>query len=58
MSELAMDENEKQAREASERHQPGEVHRRQRVKNIALGAVLFGMVALFYVVTIVKMSGG
>ena len=53
-----MDENEKQAREASERHQPGEVHRRQRGKNIALGAVLFGMVALFYVVTIVKMSGG
>ena len=58
MSELVMDENEKQARKASERHRPSEAHRRQRGKNIALGAVLFCMVVLFYVVAIVKMSGG
>lgn len=58
MSELVMNENEKQTGEpANDRHQSG-MHRRQRSKNIALGAVLFGMVVLFYVVAIVKMSGG
>lgn len=52
-----MDKNEKQAREAA-RRQPSEAHRRQRSKNIALGLLLAGMAALFYVVAIVKMSGG
>ncbi len=32
-------------------------HRRQRGKNIALLAVLGGLVVLFYLVTIVRMGG-
>jgi fatty acid desaturase len=35
-----------------------ERRRRQRVKNWALVAVLFALVALIYVVSIVRMSGG
>ncbi len=58
MSEQVMTENEKPAREAADDGQPSEMHRRQRGKNVALGAVLFGLVVLFYVVAIVKMSGG
>ena len=30
----------------------------RRGRNIALGAVLLGLVVLFYVVTLVKFSGG
>ena len=57
MSELVMTENEKQTGKLTDDRQPSETHRRQRGRNIALGAVLFGMVVLFYIVTIVKMSG-
>ncbi len=35
-----------------------ERHRRQRTRNIALLAVLLGLVALFYVMSIVRMGGG
>ncbi|MCX5579585.1 hypothetical protein [Kaistia terrae] len=35
-----------------------EQKRRQRARSIAIAAVLFGLVALFYVVTIVKMGPG
>lgn len=52
-----MNENEKQTGEAANDHQPSETHRRQRSKNIAVGLVLFGLVVLFYVVSIVKMGG-
>jgi hypothetical protein len=52
-----MNENEKQNNDAGESRQPSEMHRRQRGKNIALGAVLFGLVVLFYIVAIVKMGG-
>ena len=58
MSALLMDKNGKQARGVAKDRQPSEMHRQRRGKNIALAAVLFGMVVLFYVVAIVKMSGG
>ena len=35
-----------------------DMHRRQRRKNLAVMAVLFAMVALFYVLSIVRMGGG
>lgn len=57
MSELVMNENEKQTRDSADDRQPSEMHRRQRGKNIALGLVLFGMAVLFYVVAIVKIGG-
>ena len=56
MSELVMNENDKQNNRAADGRQPSEMHRRQRGKNIALGLVLFGLVVLFYVVAIVKMG--
>jgi hypothetical protein len=56
MSELLMDDNEKQPETRTER-QPSDTHRRQRGKNIALGLLLAGLAVLFYVVAIVKMSG-
>jgi hypothetical protein len=34
-----------------------EEHRRRRAKSIALALILAGLAALFYVITIVKMSG-
>jgi hypothetical protein len=34
-----------------------EQHRRQRGKNLAMLAVLVGLVVLFYVVTMVRMGG-
>lgn len=37
--------------------QHSDQHRRQRGKNIALVAVLLGLVGLFYVITIVRMGG-
>jgi hypothetical protein len=36
----------------------GEEQRRRRAKSIALALVLAGLAALFYLITIVKMSGG
>lgn len=53
-----MNENEKQNGKAADDGQPSEMHRRQRGKNIALALVLVGLVVLFYVVAIVKISGG
>ena len=41
----------------SERDAAEERRRRQRAKNWTLVAVLFALVALIYVVTIVRMSG-
>ena len=35
-----------------------EVHKRQRSKNLAMLAVLVGLVVLFYVVALVRMGGG
>jgi hypothetical protein len=35
-----------------------EEQRRRRAKSIALALVLAGLAALFYLITIVKMSGG
>ena len=59
MAEPAMDENAEQAGETAERDRHrSDTHRRQRSKNIALAAVLFGLAVLFYVVAIVKISGG
>ena len=57
MLEQIMNENGKQIRDSADDHQPSEMHRRQRGKNIALGLVLFGLVVLFYVVAIVKIGG-
>lgn len=37
---------------------PTERHRRQWSKNLALLAVLAGMVVLFFVVTVVRMGSG
>ncbi len=35
-----------------------EMHRKRRKRNIALAVVIFGLAALFYVMSIVRMSGG
>ncbi len=40
------------------RRYPSEVHKRQRSKNLTMLAVLVGLVVLFYVVALVRMSGG
>ena len=32
-------------------------HRRQRTRNLAVGAVLVGLVVLFFVLTVVRMGG-
>ena len=37
--------------------QTEEQRRRQRSRNIALAAVLLGLVALFYVITMVRIGG-
>lgn len=34
------------------------MHRRQRSKNLAVMLLLFGLVLLFYVLSIVRMGGG
>lgn len=36
----------------------GELRRRQRVKNIAVASALVALVALFYLITLVKLGGG
>lgn len=46
-----MDKNEKQAGKTAAKD-------RQRSRNIALAGLLFGLVVLFYIVTIVKMGIG
>lgn len=57
MTELVMDDKKTSAGKEAENRKPSEVHRRQRGKNIALAAVLFGLAVLFYIVAIVKMGG-
>ncbi len=52
-----MDDKQKKAGKEAGDRQPSDMHRRQRGKNIALAAVLFGLALLFYVVAIVKMGG-
>lgn len=42
---------------AMARHKPrSEMHRRQRAKNLTLFALLLGLVALFYLITLVRMG--
>ena len=53
-----MDKPGKNESRADDRRFPSEMHRRQRGKNIALAAVLVGLMVLFYVGVIVRMSGG
>ncbi len=45
--------------EAEDRGRVGadEARRRRRSKNIALALILFGLVVLFYVITVVKIGG-
>lgn len=57
MTELVMDDKQRQAGKAADDRQPSDTHRRQRGKNIALAAVLFGLAVLFYIVAIVKIGG-
>lgn len=33
-------------------------HKRQRIRNLAVGGILIALVILFYLITVVKMSGG
>lgn len=54
MAEIVMAEDKKKA----ESEYRSELHRRQRVKNLALMAVLVGFVVLVYFVAIVRMGGG
>ena len=35
-----------------------EMHRKRRKRNLALVLVIFGVAALFYVMSIIRMSGG
>lgn len=42
---------------APDNDKSGDMLRRRRGRNIALGLLLAGVVVLFYIVTIVKMSG-
>ena len=35
---------------------PSEMHRRQRVKNLTVLALLLGLVVLFYLITLVRMG--
>jgi hypothetical protein len=37
--------------------QSDEYRRRQRSRNIALAAVLFGLVGMFYIITMVRIAG-
>ncbi len=37
---------------------PSDMHRKRRGRNIALAAVIFALAGLFYVISIVRMSGG
>lgn len=40
------------------RPEDGEMHRKQRSKNLALMVVLVGFVVLIYLVSLVRMGGG
>jgi len=53
MASLAMNAQ----KETDRRRDPGDRQRRLRSRNIAIAAILGALVVLFYVVTIVKMSG-
>ena len=54
MAEIGMAEGKKKA----PKRYRSELHRRQRVKNLALMAVLVAFVILVYFVAIVRMGGG
>jgi|ETNmetMinimDraft_16_1059900.scaffolds.fasta_scaffold517256_1 hypothetical protein len=49
---------ENMAEDNDKRRYPSEMHRRQRLKNLTMLAVLAGLVVLFYVVSIVRIGGG
>ena len=38
--------------------QVSEMHKKRRRRNIALAVVIFALAALFYVISILRMSGG
>lgn len=52
-----MEDNENKRGDGQDDGQSNDMHRRRRGRNIALGLLLAAVVVLFYVVTIVKMSG-
>ena len=41
----------------TETREPGEAQKRRRARNLALAGVLLVLVAIFYIVTIVRMGG-
>jgi hypothetical protein len=57
MADLVMDDEKHKRDTAQDEGQSSDMHRRRRGRNIALGLLLAGVVVLFYIVTIVKMSG-
>jgi ferric-dicitrate binding protein FerR (iron transport regulator) len=57
MADLVMDDEKDKRGNGQDDGQPSDMHRRRRGRNIALGLLLAAVVVLFYVVTIVKMSG-
>jgi len=57
MADLVMEDNENKRGDGQDDGQSNDMHRRRRGRNIALGLLLAAVVVLFYVVTIVKMSG-
>lgn len=58
MAVTDMDKPSKSESRGDGRRFRSEMHRRQRGKNLALAAVLVGLMVLFYIVAIVRMSGG
>lgn len=58
MAITAMSDEQDRNKDARGRRHRSEMHRRQRGKNIALAVALAALMALFYVVAIVRMSGG
>ncbi len=44
-------------RTVAKREPRSEVHRKQRTKNLALFAVLVGLIVLIYLITLVRLGG-
>ena len=57
MTGVVVSEQQKPTPQLAPRRGRSEMHRRQRTKNIAVFLALVAMVALFYVLTIVRMGG-
>ncbi|MDH3229095.1 MAG: SirB2 family protein [Alphaproteobacteria bacterium] len=58
MATLVMNTDREQDRRGDDGRDPGEWQRRRRSRNLAVAGILGALVVLFYIVTIVKMSGG